>query len=230
MPDAAPTVADDTRLVLLAVRLRGVLDRAALDAALAAMAVAVADADVLAGRLELAGLVEHREGGHPGWRLLPDGRAEGERLLAEELDRHGARAEVTAAYDRFVGLNGPLIRACTDWQLRDANPSALVVNDHADPAYDDEVIGRLGVVHERVVPVCDVLAGALDRFGGYGTRFGAAMDRVRSGDRVGFDSPGTASFHSVWFELHENLLATLGRDRSAEPLPDTSTNLPAPPP
>ena len=30
-------------------------------------------------------------------------------------------------------------------------------------------------------------------------------------------SPTRDSIHTIWFELHEHLLATLGRDRTTEP-------------
>ncbi len=205
--------------MLLAVRLRAVSEAPDLRATLVSLAATIDDLETLLGRLELAGLVEHRVGGFPGWRLTPDGRAEGERLLADEVDHLDIRAQVTAASNAFVAQNGPLLRACTDWQLVDANPSALVVNDHADPAYDRAIIDRLGAVHAAVLPVCASLALALERFAGYGPRFTTAWERITSGDLDAFDKPGTDSFHTIWFELHEHLLATLGRDRSTEPLP-----------
>jgi hypothetical protein len=215
-----PTVADDTRVALLAVRLRPTSPTTVLHDVLASMAVVVAELERLLARLELAGLVEERDGGESRWRLTADGRKEGERLLSVELDERGVRAAVTAGYERFVSLNSPLLHACTDWQLRDANPSAPVVNDHTDPAYDGAVIARLGAIHDTVLPVCDDLAVHLPRLTGYGPRFATAWERIEAGDLDAFDTPAsTDSYHSIWFELHDNLLATLGRDRSDEPLP-----------
>ena len=224
----ASGVADATRAVLLAIRLQGVADSVALGSMLASMSVVVGDLGRLLGRLELAGLVEQRPQPRPGWRLTPDGRHEGERLLAEELDRLGIRAQITGAYERFVSHNGDLLRACTDWQLRDADPSSLVVNDHTDAVYDRAVIRRLGAVHDAVLPICDDLAMHLDRFSGYGRRFTVAMERIRSSDADAFDKSFTDSYHSIWFELHDHLLATVGRDRSTEPLPPSATLPPSP--
>ena len=34
--------------------------------------------------------------------------------------------------------------------------------------------------------------------------------------RVDFVADGVDSVHTIWFEFHEHLLATLGRDRTSE--------------
>ena len=65
-------------------------------------------------------------------------------------------------------------------------------------------------------PVLAGLAAALSRFGGYASRLQRAVDEVRAGHGEWFDKPLIDSFHSVWFELHEDLLATLGLERSTE--------------
>jgi hypothetical protein len=223
MVDREPTLADATRSTLLAVRLRPLTPAMGLASLLASMGLAVTDVEQLLGRLELAGLVEHRlRDEAPRWRLTDDGRKEGERLLGQEVDELGVRGGVTDAYERFVEQNGPLLRACTDWQLLDANPKAPVVNDHSDPEHDRAVIERLGAVHDAVVPICADLTAELGRFSVYEPRFSAAMGRIRSGDHAAVDSPSTDSYHAIWFELHDHLLATLGRDRSLEPLPDAA--------
>jgi pyruvate,orthophosphate dikinase len=106
-----------------------------------------------------------------------------------------------------------MLAICTDWQMR--NPETL--NDHADPAYDAKVIDRLGALHEDVRPICSELGRTLDRFGPYAERLSGALERVRAGEHDWFTGVRIPSYHSVWFELHENLLATLGIDRSREP-------------
>ena len=199
--------ADEVREVLLLLRLRG-----------STADVSAAHADLLP-RLELAGLVEQGGGGR--WRLAADGRAEGQRLLAAELDAARARPVVAGAHERFVALNGMLLRVCTDWQLRNADPSSIVVNDHADAAYDAAVLARLDGVHRGVLPVCADLTDALGRFGGYATRLTDAHARITHGDVAALDEPAPTSYHGTWFELHEDLVATLGIDRGSEPLPDT---------
>ena len=134
-------------------------------------------------------------------------------------DLTGLRDEVDAAYRRFLDVNQAFLSLCTDWQMRPdpEDPGAEpVVNDHTDLVYDGMVIDRLGETDAAVQPVCATLAGVLGRFGDYGDRLARALDRVRSGDPDWFTRPMIDSYHTVWFELHENLLATLGIERARE--------------
>lgn len=157
----------------------------------------------------------HLDGAVKGWALKPAGRAEGERLLAEELEATGAGPDVLAAYRQFLTLNQPLLQVCTDWQLREVD-GVQVVNDHSDADHDANVVGELAAIDTEVQPVCGELAEALGRFGGYGARLAAARSRIEAGDGDWFTKPTIDSYHTVWFELHENLLATLGIERGRE--------------
>jgi hypothetical protein len=112
-------------------------------------------------------------------------------------------------------MNAGMLALCTDWQMRTVD-GEQVVNDHADAAHDAAVIARLGATDDAIQPICAELAAALDRFDGYGRRLGAARQKVESGDLDWFTKPMIDSYHTVWFELHENLLATLGIDRATE--------------
>lgn len=156
--------------------------------------------------LEREGLARRRP---PGWTLTPDGRAAHAEAVAAEVGPK--RDAVEDAYARFREVNPALLQVCTDWQLRDG-----AVNDHTDGAYDDEVLERLGQVHDRIQPVLRDLAAALDRFAPYGERLQNALDRVRAGEYEWFTRPVLDSYHTVWFELHEDLLGTLGRSRGDE--------------
>lgn len=189
----------------------------------------VAGSDVLAGRLgssveELQpvlahhaqrGLVTQHRGNLPGWSLTVAGRARGEELLAEELAALAARDVAEACYGRFVDLNGQVLRACTDWQVV-AGSDPLALNDHDDAAYDRSVLDRLGGLHGAAVELLDDLSSALARFGGYRGRLSNALARAREGRVDWVTRPVIDSYHTVWFELHEDLLATLGRTRSGE--------------
>lgn len=163
-------------------------------------------------RLGEAQLAAHRDGRVSGWSLTPAGRAEGERRLAVELDDAGLRDDVLACYRRFLALNGQMLAVCTDWQMRDLQ----TLNDHGDAAYDEAVVARLAAIDAEVQPICAHLASGLGRFGRYGGRLARALAQVQAGERDWFTKPMIASYHTVWFELHEDLLATLGIDRAAE--------------
>jgi hypothetical protein len=159
------------------------------------------------------GLVTRKQGIEvSGWVLTPAGRAELGRRLADELEAAGGRRTVEAVYDRFAALNPELLQLCTDWQLKPAG--AGEVNDHSDPEYDRAVIERLVELHQRAEPAIAPLGALLDRFASYPRRLGEAAARVVAGDPDWFTRPVMDSYHTVWFELHEDLLATLGRERA----------------
>ncbi|MCW0212948.1 MAG: hypothetical protein OJJ54_06295 [Pseudonocardia sp.] len=118
---------------------------------------------------------------------------------------------MTEAYARFLVLNPELLDLCTAWQIRPAD-GAPATNDHSDPAYDARVLERLADVDRRAGAVCASLAAAVPRFGRYRVRLADALLRARSGE-PGFVTDDLSSYHSVWFHLHEDLLATLGLPR-----------------
>ena len=78
------------------------------------------------------------------------------------------------------------------------------------------MLAALVTLDDAVQPVVADLAEALARFGGYGPRLSGALAKVQGGDVHWFAKPTIDSYHSVWFELHENLLATLGIERGSE--------------
>lgn len=163
--------------------------------------------------LAAAGLARFREGRLTGWVLTSEGRTACERALAEEVGACGAADAVRAAYERFLALNDDMLRICTDWQTKDGGQQ---LNDHSDAAYDQEVIDRLAALHVEAAPICDDLAAVLERFARYGPRLEQALARVQAGDTDYFTKPVIDSYHTVWFELHEDLLATLGIERTKE--------------
>ncbi len=162
--------------------------------------------------LAAASLVTYRDGRISGWSLTPEGRAEGERRLSAELDAAGCRAEIERCYQQFLQLNAQMLAVCTDWQMKD--PQTL--NDHADADYDTKVIAKLAEIDHDVQPICARLGELLERFSGYGSRLAFALARVQAGEAEWFTKPMIASYHTVWFEMHEDLLATLNIDRGRE--------------
>jgi hypothetical protein len=108
-----------------------------------------------------------------------------------------------------------VLDACSRWQVREV-AGVAVRNDHRDPDYDARVVGDLAALHSRVGPLCDDLADVLERYGPYHDQLSRAVAKVEAGERDWFTKPRLASYHTVWFELHEDLLTTLGLDRIAE--------------
>ncbi|WP_344443123.1 transcriptional regulator [Kitasatospora nipponensis] len=163
--------------------------------------------------LAVAGLVTYLAGGFGGWGTTAAGRAEDARRIAEELEAAGTRAVVAEAFDRFLLLNPEVLDLCTAWQLHSVD-GVPTVNDHTDSAYDARVLERFADLDRRAEADCAHLCAAMPRFGRYRVRLALALGRARAGelDQV---TDSTASYHSVWFQLHEDLLTTLGLTRTA---------------
>ena len=149
-----------------------------------------------------------------GWSLTETGRLEGERRLAEELERTGARPVVERAHDTFARLNERFLSTLTRWQLRPQPWDRLAANEHDDPVWDGRVLDELASYRRRLAPLCAELTGALDRFAGYDERYAAALARAEAGQLAWVDGASVDSCHTVWVQLHEDLLSTLGLDRS----------------
>lgn len=156
-------------------------------------------------------LVTEHEGVFGGWVVTDLGRATDDEWLAEELSADGIRATVEEAYDAFAALNPLLLKVCHDWQMRGVT-GAHFPNDHSDAAYDVEVIDRLTRVDASVQPLLDTLSGRLPRFAIHRDRLTSALERVMAGDHEYF-TDGLDSYHTAWFQLHEDLLTTLGIER-----------------
>lgn len=159
--------------------------------------------------LAVAGLVTRVPGEFGGWGLTERGRVVDAGRIAEELASVGARAVVMAAYEKFLVLNPELLDLCGAWQIRSVDG---VANDHADAAYDARVVDLLTGFHRRAESACAELFATMPRFARYRVRLTDALTQVRAGSRVHV-TDSTESYHSVWFQLHEDLLATLGIPR-----------------
>jgi hypothetical protein len=151
--------------------------------------------------LAVDGLVQRTPPPFASWGLTEAGKAEDARRITAELDAAGTRAAVTGAYERFLVLNPELLDLC-----------AAALDAPGDPALSARVLDRFADLDLRAGPVCDDLAAALPRFNRYRVRLDDALGRAKSGE---WDQLATTmdSYHGVWFQLHEDLLATLGIPR-----------------
>jgi pyruvate,orthophosphate dikinase len=78
------------------------------------------------------------------------------------------------------------------------------------------VLDRLPDIHARVTPVVDRLGDLVPRLAPYSTRLAAASARVQAGDSDWLLKPLIDSYHTVWFELHEELISVCGLTRLDE--------------
>jgi predicted transcriptional regulator len=143
-------------------------------------------------------------------RLSPDGRTRLAQLLADERRDVDAKA-FAQVYDDFRAVNRDFKSLVSDWQLRNGEP-----NDHGDAGYDAAVLNRLDDVHQSVLPILASATGQLPRLDAYTAKLSAALEKVHAGDTTWLTRPIIDSYHTVWFELHEELIGAAGLTREDE--------------
>jgi hypothetical protein len=146
--------------------------------------------------------------------LAPAGR-EAHAAWARLAPGSDDEALAKATYERFMAFNVEFLRICTDWQLKPGNQP----NDHSDAAYDFKILERLDRLDERAATLIEPLAKSVPRFAGYRGRLTDALDKI-SGDRAWLASPRCDSYHTVWMQLHEDLLSAVGVNRADEAQPE----------
>lgn len=143
-------------------------------------------------------------------KMSPDGRERLAQLLAQERSGIDAAA-MAATYDGFRKVNADFKVLVSDWQLKDGEP-----NTHDDAEHDAAVLARLDEVHARVVPLIDAAAGQIPRLGNYASKLQGALQLVKAGETTWLTRPIIDSYHTVWFELHEELILAAGLTREDE--------------
>ncbi|WP_280477460.1 pyruvate, phosphate dikinase [Nocardia asiatica] len=189
-------------------RLIGIKGRAAHDALGAGIGAAAASVAARCEELVARGLCAATP---IGVRLTPEGRQHLEGLLAAER-RAVDRAEIASVYAEFCAFNGDLKEIVTAWQMKDP----ATVNDHADAEYDGAVLARLSELHRAAQPLLRRIGEVAPRLARYPARFTQAIERIAAGDHAWVARPVLDSYHTVWFELHEDLIGLCGLSRADE--------------
>ena len=127
-----------------------------------------------------------------------------EPLRADEALRKG--------YAQFEVVNHELKRLITEWQTIEV-AGEPVPNDHSDSEHDRKTIDRIAALHDRAEPLIQAMAASLPRLARYADRLGEALDRVDDGQIEFVSGAKVSSYHTTWFELHEDLLRLLDRKR-----------------
>jgi len=139
----------------------------------------------------------------------PDGTAAAAALLRLEPGGPQER-DLDQLFDGFLPVNRRLRDVCSAWQTRpDGTP-----NDHSDGAYDDTVRDRLDEVHSAIGPVLRRMAAIEPRLTGYRPRLAEALDKFDDGESAWLASPLMDSYHTVWMQLHQELILMLGLTRA----------------
>ncbi len=148
------------------------------------------------------------------YRLTAAGKEEARAALDRERQEWG-EANAASALDSFIEFDRRVKETVTAWQMREVEGEQQI-NDHSDAAYDASVLSGLDAIHEEVGEWLDSQSESASRFADYRRRLDRAMSAVSAGDHRYVASPRVDSYHSVWFELHEELILLAGRSRADE--------------
>jgi pyruvate,orthophosphate dikinase len=203
--NSLPKSNDVLRLIVL----RGMVAAAGLveplDTSEAAIAAVMAD---LEQQAQISALPGDR------YRATPEGTARVHELYAAEATVRARCNDVLEG--AFHGPNLRLKELMTAWQLKTVD-GEQVPNDHDDRGYDDAILEQVhNDVHASITPILADLARTLPRLARYQRRLDSSLQRLADGDDRYLTHPLVDSYHTVWFELHEELIRLAGRDRKSE--------------
>ncbi len=146
------------------------------------------------------------------YMLTPAGRARLDAAYPQAFADVRRNDAFVAAWQKFELVNKELKALITDWQTVEIG-GERIANDHRDADYDTRILDRLGAFHERVEPLLRVFAAQILRMSGYPDRLEAALEHAEDGAIEWVSGAKIESYHTVWFDLHEDLLRMLGRTR-----------------
>jgi DNA-binding MarR family transcriptional regulator len=155
--------------------------------------------EVLDGAVEQERARKRSGGRVEGYMLTADGRERHQTLRASNLPAD--LTNVREAYEAFLGPNRDFKAVTTKWQTEADSDISVVLPE-------------LVALDENIGKVLDRAALTLPRMSSYQNRFTRALEAFRSGDSTALARPMSGSYHDVWMELHEDLIQTLGLQRT----------------
>jgi hypothetical protein len=185
--------------VLHSVRIKGV---ATPEGVAIATGLDAAEVESALAALEAEGMVVKRPSKRrPGWVVTEEGRERHSDWLA---DARGAETErLEEPYSDFLAVNHDVKGLAARWQGASSDVERF------------ELIEAIEDAHEKAVPALEGAASVVPRYGRYRDRLNTALEKLDA-DPSYFVSPRVDSYHTVWFECHEDFLLTLDRTRAEE--------------
>jgi len=131
--------------------------------------------------------------------IQPEGMTRVQSHYRETYADLSQRQEMTTWFERFDPINRQFIKQVTDWQ-----------QTGGDPKVQDRLIGTV----ERLVKLIGEITPLLPRYAGYTRRFERSVTTIDQGNADFVCTPTVDSLHNIWFELHEDILLVLGKERT----------------
>ncbi|MEM2914308.1 MAG: hypothetical protein QXH91_02740 [Candidatus Bathyarchaeia archaeon] len=165
---------------------------------------------VLSG-LEAKGYVTKAVSNGAYWEITPSG----ERVVSAHrqlmLNQVEQKAVVIKSCEDFEEVNVKFKQLVTMWQMKNID-GVFVINDHMDPVYDAKILNDLFALHKDVVDVVERLAKFFPRYKRYIGRLDYAIEKLKIGEHD-YLVRDPKSYHSIWYELHEDILKLWGKER-----------------
>lgn len=135
------------------------------------------------------------------WYLTDAGEDRLDELCRERFSAD-ERQQLQEIFDDFEALDARFKALSEEWQ-------------------QTEDAKRRGAILEQLEHLHTALVGLFDELGDepravyeqYLDRLASAANRISEGESEYFTGADVDSYHTIWFELHDDLLRTLGRDR-----------------
>ena len=125
----------------------------------------------------------------------------------------GTEAETAAkaAYERFLNLDMQLKKLVHDWQTTAKQSGPMTAEEW-------DLVDKLKTIDGKAGPFLRRLSEACERFSAYRPRLKNALHQIEEeGDRKYFCGLLVDSYHTAWWQLHEDLLIGIGVDRADDP-------------
>lgn len=149
---------------------------------------------------EAAGLVAS---GPRGFRLTAEGRAQVADAL--RVEREGLDPATTLdLYERFARIDQKFKELVTEFQLSES------------PTRVSWAVAGMSEVHPAVQELVARATELVPRLAPYRARFETAMEHLARGEEKYLVSVTLDSYHTIWFQFHEELIEMAGRTRAEE--------------
>lgn len=134
------------------------------------------------------------------WYLSPSGEEYLDELCRDRFT--GSQIEsIESIFDDFERLDSRFKDLSEKWQTSSDDEGDVIVEDLA--SLHDDLIDLFSGLDEEAKSVYERYLDDLD----------SALARLENGESDYFTGTDVRSYHNVWFELHDDLLRTLGRER-----------------
>lgn len=134
------------------------------------------------------------------WYLSPSGEEHLNELCRDRFTESQLES-IESIFDEFEVLDGRFKELSEEWQTSSDADGDAILEELA--SLHDDLIDLFSGLDDEVKAVYERYLGDLD----------AALAHLEDGERDYFTGTDVRSYHNVWFELHDDLLRTLGRER-----------------